>query len=213
VSDPLRVALTFDAEHPDRAHGVGATASVVSILADRGVRATFFVQGRWVEAERDLARRVVADGHLVGNHSFYHARMPLLSDAGFRTDVRAAESIIRRRLGVDPRPYFRLPFGSGAGLARQHDLLGRMGYRHVHWHFEVKEWRRRASLAQVRDGVVNGVLGHGDGAVVLLHPWPSVVPRALPQIIDRLAERGATFVDLSALERLPDGRDATPIAS
>lgn len=206
MSGRLRVALTFDAEHPDRAHEAGSTAEVVSILAERGVRATFFLQGRWVEADTDLARRIADDGHLVGNHSFYHARMPLLSDAGFGTDVRAAESIIRRRLGVDPRPWFRLPFGSGAGDERQHRLLESLGYRHVHWDFEVKEWRARATLAQVRDGVVDGVLAQGDGAVVLLHPWPRVVPRALPQVIDRLLERGASFVDLRDLQRLPDGR-------
>lgn len=206
MSGPLRVALTFDAEHPDRAHEAGSTAEVVSILAERGVRATFFLQGRWVEAERDLARRIAAEGHLVGNHSFYHARMPLLSDAGFRTDVNAAESVIRRRLGVDPRPWFRLPFGSGAADERQHLLLGDLGYRHVHWDFEVKEWRSHATVAQVRDGVVDGVMTAGDGAVVLLHPWPGVVPRALPQIVDRLVERGASFVDLRHLQRLPDGR-------
>lgn len=202
----MRVALTFDAEHPDRTHEAGSTAEVASILAERSVRATFFLQGRWVEAERDLARRITADGHLIGNHSFYHARMPLLSDAGFRTDVRAAESVIRRRLGVDPRPWFRLPFGSGAADARQHRLLADLGYRHVHWDFEVKEWRNRATVAQVRDGVVDGVVTHGDGAVVLLHPWPRVVPRALPQIIDRLLERGASFVDLRDLDRVPDGQ-------
>jgi peptidoglycan/xylan/chitin deacetylase (PgdA/CDA1 family) len=208
VSRALRVALTFDAEHPDRATEVGTTAAVVSILAERRVRATFFMQGRWVEAERRLARRIADDGHLVGNHSFYHARMPLLSDTGFRTDVRAAESIIRRRLGVDPRPWFRLPFGSGAAADRLHDLLAGLGYRHVHWDFEVKEWRHRATAAQVRDDIIDGVLAQGDGAVVLLHPWPSVVPRALPEIIDGLRERDASFVDLRELERVPDGREA-----
>jgi peptidoglycan/xylan/chitin deacetylase (PgdA/CDA1 family) len=212
VSGRLRVALTFDAEHPDRAHDRAGTAKVASVLAEKGARATFFVQGRWVEAERDLARRIAGDGHLIGNHSFYHARMPLLSPDGFRTDVHAAESIIRRRIGVDPRPYFRLPFGSGARHARQHELLAGLGYRHVHWDFEVKEWRSRATVAGVRDDVVNGALAHGDGVVVLLHPWPVPVARALPQIIDRLRDRGATFVDLRDLDRLPDGRDEAPAA-
>ena len=212
MSDRLRVALTFDAEHPDRRHDRDGTARVADVLAAKRARATFFVQGRWVEAERDLARRLAADGHLIGNHSFYHARMPLLSPEGFRTDVQAAESIIRRRLGVDPRPYFRLPFGSGARHARQHELLAGLGYRHVHWDFEVKEWRSRATAAQVRDDVVNGVLAHGDGAVVLLHPWPIPVARALPEIIDRLRSRGATFVDLRRLTRLPDGRDEASAA-
>jgi peptidoglycan/xylan/chitin deacetylase (PgdA/CDA1 family) len=206
------VALTFDAEHPDRAHDAAGTRAVVATLADRGVRATFFVQGRWVESERELARRIVADGHLVGNHSFYHARMPLLSPAGFETDVRAAESIIRRRMKVDPRPFFRLPFGSGARHARVHDRLASMGYRHVHWHFEVKEWRSRATVAEIRDGVIAGAVEHGDGAVVLLHPWPAVVSQALPAIIDGLQRRGATFVDLRQLDELPDGRDPLPAA-
>ena len=208
MTGPMRVALTFDAEHPDRPADAGATEAVLDVLAERGVRGSFFVQGRWVEAYPSIARRIVDDGHLVGNHSFYHARMHLLSPDGFRTDVQAAETVIRRRMKVDPRPFFRLPFGSGAGHGRQHELLSEMGYRHVHWDFEVKEWRTRATVRGVEDGVVAGVLATGDGAVVLLHPWPSPVPRALPGIIDRLQTRGATFVDLRDLERLPDGRDA-----
>jgi peptidoglycan-N-acetylglucosamine deacetylase len=207
VSRALRVALTFDAEHPDRPADANATEAVVSTLAEHGVRGTFFMQGRWVEAYPDLARRIARDGHLVGNHSFYHARMPLLSDQGFRTDAHAAESIIRRRTGVDPHPYFRLPFGSGARDPRVQTLLDGLGYRHVHWDFEVKEWRRRATAAEVEEGIVAGVLAHGDGAVVLLHPWPSVVPRALPGIIRRLSEHEATFVDLRDLDRLPGGQD------
>lgn len=206
----MRVALTFDAEHPDRPAEMGATEGVLSVLAERAVRGTFFVQGRWVEAYPEVARRIVDDGHLVGSHSFYHARMHLLSAEGFRTDVRAAESVIRRRMRVDPRPFFRLPFGSGAGHRRQHELLSEMGYRHVHWDFEVKEWRTRATVRRVEDGVVDGVLATGDGAVVLLHPWPTVVQRALPGIIERLRQRGASFVDLRELERLPDGLDQHP---
>ena len=212
MTSSLRVALTFDAEHADRPADAGATEAVISTLATEGVRATFFVQGRWVEAFPTVARSIVEGGHLVGNHSFYHARMPLLSPDGFRTDVRAAESIIRRHMGVDPRPFFRLPFGSGAVAPRQHDLLAGLGYRHIHWDFEVKEWRRRATVRAVEDGVVKGVLSRGDGAVVLLHPWPSVVPRAVNGIIRRLREHGATFVDLRDLDHLPDGRSALATA-
>lgn len=207
MNGPMRVALTFDAEHPDRPADAGATEEVISVLADRDVRGTFFVQGRWVEAFPKVAQRIVDGGHLVGNHSFYHARMHLLSEDGFRTDVHAAESVIRRRLGVDPRPWFRLPFGGGARHRRQHDLLAELGYRHVHWDFEVKEWRTRATPRQVEDGVVDGVTVFGDGAVVLLHPWPSPVPKALAGAIDRLRAAGAEFVDISALKRLPSGPD------
>ena len=58
----FRVALTFDAEHPDRPHRAGVTAAIIELLAERHVPTTWFLQGRWVEAFPDLARQVVADG-------------------------------------------------------------------------------------------------------------------------------------------------------
>src|SRR5262249_19288122 len=103
----FRVALTFGAEHPDRPHRPGVTEGLLDVLAERDVAATWFLQGRWVESAPALARRVAADGHLVGNHSFYHARLPLLLDEGLRTDIREAERVIREIVGVDPRPWFR----------------------------------------------------------------------------------------------------------
>ena len=62
---PFRVALTFDAEHPDRPNRPGITEGLLDVLAAREVPTTWFLQGRWVEAEPELARRVAADGHLL----------------------------------------------------------------------------------------------------------------------------------------------------
>ena len=56
----MRVALTFDAEHPDRPHRPGVQEGILDVLRDRSVRATFFLQGRWVEAFPETARRVAA---------------------------------------------------------------------------------------------------------------------------------------------------------
>ena len=63
---------------------------MIAGLRDLEVRATFFVQGRWAEAYPVLAAQLPVDGHLIGSHSFYHARMPLFSARGFAVDVRAA---------------------------------------------------------------------------------------------------------------------------
>jgi peptidoglycan/xylan/chitin deacetylase (PgdA/CDA1 family) len=107
AAPPFRVALTFDAEHPDRPHRPGVTDAILDTLADADVRSTWFLQGRWVEAQPATAARVAREGHLVGNHTFYHARLPLLTDEGIATDIRAAEEVIREVVGVDPRPWFR----------------------------------------------------------------------------------------------------------
>jgi peptidoglycan-N-acetylglucosamine deacetylase len=204
----LRVALTFDAEHPDRPAREGCSEQVVEILEREEVPATFFFQGRWAEAHPHLARRI-ADRHLVGSHSHYHARMPLLSSAGLRSDVQAAENAIRRATGRDPRPWFRCPFGSGADDQAIVDALAKLDYRHVGWHVEAFEWRPRASAKGVAERIVNGVLEHGDGAIVLLHPWPTPVAAALPGVLARLRRAGAQLARLDELD-LPPG--LAPIA-
>jgi peptidoglycan-N-acetylglucosamine deacetylase len=173
------------------------------------VRATFFVQGRWAEAYPALARRIAADGHLVGSHSFYHARMPLLRRGAFAVDVRSAERAVLRATAVSPRPWFRMPFGAGADDPRLIDHLAALGYRHVGWHASAREWTRRRSTRGVIDDVVASATSHGDGVIVLLHTWPDPVAAGLAEIVARLRDRGADLVRVDELD-LPPG--LAPIA-
>ena len=168
------------------------------------VAATFFVQGRWAEAYPELAGRLADDGHLVGSHSFYHARMPLFDRRGFVTDVRAAERAIQSVVGVDPRPWFRMPFGSGADRVGLIDRLAGMGYRHVGWHVSGLDWHRGRTAVGVEEAVVAGAVKHGDGTIVLLHTWPDATARALPGIVSRLRAAGAELLRIDQLDVSPD---------
>ncbi|HEU4571175.1 MAG TPA: polysaccharide deacetylase family protein [Candidatus Limnocylindrales bacterium] len=212
---PFRVALTFDAEHPDRPHRGRVADGLLDALAEAGVRSTWFLQGRWVEAVPELARRVAADGHLVGNHSFYHARLPLLTDDGLATDIRAAEAVIRDVVGVDPRPWFRCPFGAGAEDPRVLAVITALGYRDIGADVWLEDWEpHRTGPAIVADALVK-TPRRGDGAVVLFHSWPPGTLDALPTLIAGLRERGATFVTLDELERFaaPDRLPTAPDAA
>ncbi len=153
----LRVALTFDAEHPDRPNARPGTQEALIDLLDReGIRATFFVQGRWAETFPDTARLIGTAGHLVGSHSFYHARMPLFSDSGLDTDVRDAEHVLIDILGVDPKPWFRCPFGDGADDPRVLGRLGELGYRNVGWDVGPEDWDPARTERQIEDASVEG---------------------------------------------------------
>lgn len=195
----MRVALTFDAEHPDRPHRPGVQEGILDVLRDRSVRTTFFLQGRWVEAFPDTARRVAREGHLVGSHSFYHARMPLLSDEGMATDIRDAEEAIRAIVGVDPRPWFRCPFMAGADDRRVLGILGGLGYREVPSDIVLEDWEPARTGAAIAADAIAAVSAAGDGAIVLFHAWPPQTLDALPAIVDGLRANGAAFVDVAQL--------------
>jgi len=204
VSERTRVALTFDAEHPDRPGATPGTAErILDELACGGVRATFFVQSRWAKANPSLARRIADDGHLVGNHSTYHARMTLLSDEGIRADVSEAGEAIAEIAGVETRPWFRCPFGDGHDDPRVAGALEELGYRNVHWDVETEDWEPETSPKDITRTAIEGCTERGDGAVLLLHTWPQHTADALPKVLEAFGRTGTSFVTVDELETLP----------
>jgi peptidoglycan-N-acetylglucosamine deacetylase len=204
VGERFRVAMTFDAEHPDRPLcPPGVAEEILDVLASNGVRATFFIQSRWAMSQPRLARRIAEEGYLIGNHSKYHARLPLLSDDGIRTDVREAGATIAEITGADPLPWFRCPFGEGRDDPRVLGALRELGYRNVHWDVEPRDWEPATTPADVARIALEGSLAHGDGAVVLLHTWPEPTAAGLPGAIEGLRGAGAAFVTVDELEAPP----------
>jgi peptidoglycan/xylan/chitin deacetylase (PgdA/CDA1 family) len=174
---------------------------LVEELARAGVRATFFMQGRWAKAYPETARVIAAAGHLVGNHSHYHTRLPLLSDTGLRIDVSAAQEAIAAITGVDPRPWFRCPFGDGADDPRVLGVLDELGYRDVNWDVDAHDWDAGRPAATVATDVVAGASQGGEEVIILFHTWPATTLEVIPRVIDGLGKAGAGFVALDELER------------
>lgn len=198
-----RVALTFDAEHPDRSGCPPRNAErILDTLRDGDATATFFVQGRWAEAYPNTARRIAEDGHQVGNHSFYHARMPLLSDVGLRTDVLDAQHAIGSIVGVDPRPWFRCPFGAGHDDDRIGSQLAELGYRNVYWTVQLEDWEPWRTGEAIAADLLERVRRQGEWSVVILHTWPAGTADALPRALDGLRDDGVELVTVAELERL-----------
>jgi peptidoglycan-N-acetylglucosamine deacetylase len=198
----FRAAITFDAEHPDRASTPGAQERVLDVLDRLAVRATFFVQGRWAEAYPKTAARIAKAGHLVGNHSHYHARMPQLNSPGLAWDIKTAELNIVDILGVDPKPWFRNPFGAGSDDRRVLKAIGEAGYVHVGWSVEAFDWEPDRPHRELIDTIVNGLITAGDESVALLHTWPKRVHKVLPEIIKRLRDAGADLVGVDEFENV-----------
>ncbi len=196
----MRVALTFDTEFPGRPSVPGVEDEVLAALAAAGVRATFFLQGRWVRANPTQARRFAEAGHLIANHSNFHAPMDGLDDELLRRDVRRAEETIRTTTGADPKPWFRCPFGAGMEDARVLAALAELGYQHVGWDVDPEDWNETHGAADVARLVLEGVRGRDEDTIVLLHGWPAATAGALPAILDGLGSDGVELVTVDALD-------------
>ncbi len=188
----VRVALTFDCEHPDHpSDPVANLYSILDTLGENEVEATFFVQRRWASAHPGSAQAIRDAGHLIGSHSHYHAPMTALTESGLNLDITSAETAIRAAAKVDPKPWFRPPFGKTDN--RVEFFVNKWGYKTVGWTVDGQDWSAPASY--VRSRIAETI---HDGAIVLLHTWPRATVEALPGIIEDLRAKGASFVRLDA---------------
>jgi peptidoglycan-N-acetylglucosamine deacetylase len=207
----MRVALTIDIEERSRPAGADNAHRQLDVLKREGVRASFFMQGRWAAAYPQLARRVHHDGHLVGNHTYHHAPLRMMTDAGIEHTIRRAEDVILPRAALETmKPWFRCPYGDGEDDERVLSILAALGYRNVGWDVDPEDWRPDSTVDEVVEAVLDGCRavsardagpdGEGRGVIVLMHSWPDVSLAALPLVIEDLRAAGATFVTVDELE-------------
>ncbi|GAA3124193.1 hypothetical protein GCM10010466_13840 [Planomonospora alba] len=187
------VALTFDdgpGEH---------TASLLDTLAEHRARATFFVIGETVAAGdgRDL-RRMVADGHELGNHSWSHADLAALPEDGIADELRRTQEAVRRVTGVR-MVFMRPPYG--ATDDRVAATSRREGLAQILWNVDTLDWLERDGPSLLRRA------GAAEpGSIVLMHDIHRETVEAVPRLLKDLAARGYTSVTLSELY----GRALTP---
>lgn len=180
------VALTFDIEIDDV-----MLYAFLDILEARGLHGTFFLTGRWAKAYPDAARRIVAGGHEIGNHSLTHPAFTQIGLDGVAPELNKTEAIVREVTGVSTRPYFRFPYGASSQATI--DLVAADGFVPYHWSADdasIAGWLAGAAADPAR--------AYGD--ILLMHQRPATVA-ALPGWLDRLAALGLRPVPLGQVLR------------
>jgi peptidoglycan/xylan/chitin deacetylase (PgdA/CDA1 family) len=191
--DTAAVALTFD-DGP-----TADTERILDVLAERNVRATFFMIGRHVERLPQTAHRVAAEWHEIGNHSYSHPIYLYSGPGETRRQLERAQAVIADATGITPK-LARPPCGvrTPAYFAATHSL----GLRTVQWDVAGFDWKRRTAK-QIANDVVHRARA---GSIILLHDGDSEGKRdrgetvaALPLIIEGLRARGLRIVPLAQL--------------
>lgn len=181
------VALTFDdgpGEH---------TGRLLDELSKRDVRATFFVLGQMVAADKGghTVRRIVGEGHEIGNHSWSHPALSGLPLEEVKRELKHTEDIVRRLTGVRMR-VMRPPYGATNDKVEAETR--REGLAQILWSVDTLDWQDRvASIVAKRAGDAK------PGSIVLLHDIHRSTVDAVPAVLDTLSKKGYTFVTVSEL--------------
>jgi len=182
-----RLALTFD-DGPTP----GVTELILDELKRRKLHATFFMIGERIAAAPDLARRVVAEGHEVGNHTFTHPKLTTLADDLVDAEIQKTQDLMLDRLGHTAR-WFRPPYG--ALRPSQARIPAAKGLRVALWSVDSKDWSQPGT-----DEIVRVVLAEAKpGAIILCHDLHRQTADSVGAILDGLVNRGWAFDTLSTL--------------
>ena len=187
-----KIYLTFDAGYEN-----GCTEPILEALAKHNVKAAFFVVGNYIEQNPDLVRRMLREGHIVGNHTYHHYDMSKLSDeAAFNQELTSLETLYRETTGEDMPRYYRPPQGiySECNL----EMAQKLGYRTVFWSLAYVDWYQdnQPTDEQAFSKLLPRI---HPGAIVLLHSTSQTNARILDTLLSKWEEMGYSFGTLDEL--------------
>ena len=183
--------LTFDEGYEN-----GYTAKILDILKEKEVPAAFFITGPYLKKEKELVKRMVDEGHIVGNHTVNHPCLPEVSSAEkIKAELSGLDDEFYNEFGIRMK-FLRVPRGefSERTLAITSDL----GYINVFWSFAYKDWEvnKQRGEEYAYNEIMKGVF---DGCVMLLHAVSKDNTEVLPRVIDDLKGEGYIFKSLENL--------------
>jgi len=191
----MRVTLTFD-DGPNGRY----TSDILDSLKRHKVKACFFLLGENVEYYPDIAKRIKAEGHLIGNHTYSHRHLSRLGRKSITQQIELCEDAFKKILRLSPK-FFRAPYGKYNDTAKR--VIRQQGYQLIGWGPAADDYKNPSP-----DTIVNRIVSKTkDGSIILLHDGANCrhgesrrnTVKALPEIIKTLKEKGFRFVRLDKL--------------
>ncbi|MDD6490673.1 MAG: polysaccharide deacetylase family protein [Firmicutes bacterium] len=182
--DSKKIALTFDdGPHPYY------TEQLLKGLKERNVKVTFFITGQNVEAYPEIVREIYEDGHLIGNHTYYHTQLTSQNEDAFKQELIKTNEIIKKVTGEDTI-YVRPPYGSW-----NKEFEKELNMFPVLWTIDPLDWCSSNVSCIVR----NVCSKAGENDIILMHDQYKTTVTAALEVVDELTKEGYEFVTVDEL--------------
>jgi peptidoglycan/xylan/chitin deacetylase (PgdA/CDA1 family) len=171
----------------------GTTTQLLDILKQRNIKATFFMIGINVVAHPEIVRRVLAEGHEIGNHTWTHPQLSKLSNQQVTEELTKTQEAIKNACGFTPT-LMRPPYGAITKPQREW-IEKEFGLNVILWSVDTNDWRRPGASVISR----RVIQGAKPGAIILQHDIHQQTVDAMPAALDALLAKGYKFVTVSQL--------------
>lgn len=186
------IYLTFDAGYEN-----GCTAKILDTLQKHNVKAAFFLVGNYIARNADLVRRMVEEGHTVGNHTMHHPDMSAISDqSAFAKELQDLESLYKETTGEEMARFYRPP--QGVYSEENLRMAKELGYKTVFWSLAYVDWNNDAQPTKELAFAKLLPRTH-PGAVVLLHSTSKTNAEILDELLAKWKEEGYRFGTMEEL--------------
>lgn len=185
--------LTFDCGFEN-----GNTPAILDALKKHKVKAAFFIVGNYMSTSPDLVKRMLEEGHIVGNHSYHHPDMSQMGKEEFAKELGELETLYEQTIGEPMKKYYRPPQGKYS--QKNLEIAKELGYKTFFWSLAYVDWNQdsQPSHEEAFSKLLKRV---HPGAVVLLHNTSKTNGEILDELLTKWEEMGYTF---KSLEELPE---------
>ena len=180
------IALTFDAGASDRAF-----VSIMDILKKHKLRITVFVTGEFASKFPQHIKRLIQDGHEIGNHSYSHPYFTQISDQEIKDEILKTEETLNSLGAANPRPLFRYPYGSRNH--HTHELIQELGYKSIMWSLDTIDWRDGAPE------IKNRLYKAKAGDIILAHLGDVETAKVLDEVLKHYKKNNLKVLSISEL--------------
>ena len=190
--DSKKIYLTFD-----EGYEAGYTEKILDILKENEVKAAFFITAHYVNTEPELVKRMIDDGHIVGNHTVNHKSMPSLTEEEIKKEVMDLHQSIYSKFNYEMK-YIRPPKGEFSENTLK--ITNSLGYKTVMWSFAYEDWNEdkqpneEKSKQKILDNLHNG-------EIMLLHGNSKTNTNILDDVIKEAKNMGYEFLSLDSFEK------------